>query len=85
MRFSQDFNISTARATTVLELAKLVWDHINKGEDFSYTSDEPFEYDVQKRIPDVSKAKNLLGFEAQISLEESVKEVLEYMEKKNES
>jgi len=80
---NEDFNISTPRATTVLELAKLVWDLINKGEDFSYTSDEPFEYDVQKRIPDVSKAKSLLGFEAKISLEESVKEVLEYMERKN--
>ena len=82
---NEDFNISTSRATTVLELAELVWNLINRGEEFSYTSDEPYEYDVQKRIPDVSKAEKLLGFKAEISLEDSVKEVLEYMEKKNEA
>ena len=80
---NEDFNISTSRATTVLELAEIVWNLVNKEEEFSYTSDEPYEYDVQKRIPDVSKAKNILGFEAQISLEDSVNEVLEYMVNKN--
>ena len=59
---NEDFNISTSRATTVLELAEIVWNLVNKEEEFSYTSDEPYEYDVQKRIPDVSKAKNILGF-----------------------
>lgn len=82
---NEDFNISTPVATTVLELARVVWELINKDQKFAYTSDKPFEYDVQKRIPDVSKAKELLGFEAQISLEESVREVLSYMENKNDS
>ena len=63
---NEDFNISTPVATTVLELARVVWELINKDQQFAYTSDEPFEYDVQKRVPNVSKAKELLGFEAQI-------------------
>jgi nucleoside-diphosphate-sugar epimerase len=77
---NQDFNISTARATTVHELASLVWSHFEKGEPTFY-SDEPYEYDVQKRIPDVSKARDLLGFEAKVSLEESVAEVCEWVAK----
>ena len=36
-------------------------------------------YDVQKRVPDVSKAKDMLGFEANIPLEDSVREVIEYV------
>jgi nucleoside-diphosphate-sugar epimerase len=44
--------------------------------------DDPFEYDVQKRIPDTTKAKELLGFEAIVSLEESVKEVIGYLKNK---
>jgi nucleoside-diphosphate-sugar epimerase len=78
---NEDFNISTPQGTSVLELAKVVWDIINPDKEFKYISDDPFEYDVQKRIPNVSKAKEILGFESEISLEESVKEVIEYLKK----
>jgi len=79
---NNDFNISTPVETTVLELAQEVWKQIKGPIPFRYVCDDPFEYDVQKRIPDVSKAKEILGFEAKISLEESVKEVIDYMTKK---
>jgi UDP-glucose 4-epimerase len=79
---NEDFNISTPQSTSVLELAKTVWDIINPDKEFNYTCDEPFEYDVQKRIPDVTKAKEILGFEAKISLEESIKEVIHYIKNK---
>jgi UDP-glucose 4-epimerase len=78
---NNDFNISTPVETTVLELAKEVWKQINGDKPFNYVCDKPFEYDVQKRIPDVSKAKEVLGFEAKVSLEESVREVINYMKK----
>ena len=71
---NEDFNISTARATTVKELASLVWRHFEQ-TDVSIEHDEPFLYDVQRRVPDVSKAKDMLGFEANVTLEESVTEV----------
>lgn len=76
---NEDFNISIATPTSVLELAELVWNKINPEKEFRYVSDEPFEYDVQKRVPDVTKAKNLLGFEAEIGLSESIDEVIEYL------
>ena len=79
---NNDFNISTARATTVKELAETIWKKINPDKPFNYVSDKPFDYDVQKRVPDVEKAKRLLGFEAEISLEDSIDEVIEYF--KNE-
>ena len=78
---NEDFNISTPTATTVLELAELVWTNINGPKRFNYISDEAFSYDVQKRIPDVNKAKEILNFEAEVTLEESVREVIDYMKK----
>ena len=76
---NEDFNISIATPTSVLELAELVWNKINPGKEFRYVSDDPFEYDVQKRVPDVTTAKNLLGYEAEIGLSESIDEVMEYL------
>ena len=79
---NEDFNISTPVATSVIELSQMVWKKINPDKEFSFVSDEAYEYDVQKRVPDVTKAKDVLGFEAEISLEESVDEVIQYMRSK---
>ena len=76
---NNDFNISTATSTTVLELAEMIWNKINPQKPFRYTSDPPFEYDVEKRIPAVKKAAEILGFEAKISLSESLDEVINWM------
>ncbi|MFN8026212.1 MAG: NAD(P)-dependent oxidoreductase [Acidimicrobiia bacterium] len=67
---NEDFNLSTAESTTVLELAENIWKRFNGDKPFAYVSDDPFDYDVQKRVPSVEKAKNLLGFEATTSLDD---------------
>jgi len=58
---NEDFNLSTATSTTVLELAELIWKKLNPDKPFRYVSDEPFAHDVQKRVPDTSKSKRVLG------------------------
>jgi UDP-glucose 4-epimerase len=77
---NEDFNLSTAESTTVLELAELIWRRI-KGPDipFRYVSDEPFEYDVQKRVPDVTKAREVLGFQATTRLDAMLDEVIPWV------
>jgi len=80
--FNQDFNISSREPTSVLELAKLIWKKIKGNEEFKYVSDEPFSQDVQKSIPSVDKASVMIGFEAEISLEESLEEVIEHIKNK---
>jgi nucleoside-diphosphate-sugar epimerase len=77
---NEDFNLSTAESTTVLELAELIWRRI-KGPDvpFRYVSDEPFEYDVQKRVPDVTKAREVLGFRATTRLDAMLDEVIPWV------
>jgi UDP-glucose 4-epimerase len=81
---NEDFNISNPIPHSVLALAKMVWEEINPGKEFRYLSDPPFEYDVQMRLPETMKARELLGFEAEIPIKQSIKEVIEWM-KRNES
>ncbi|KAL6070062.1 NAD(P)-dependent oxidoreductase [Balamuthia mandrillaris] len=78
---NQDFNISTATSTTVLELAELVWEKIHgDAKPFRWVSDPPFRYDVQMRVPDCSKAKELLGFEATTSLSDILDELIPWIQ-----
>ncbi len=82
---NEDFNISTATSTTVLELAEMIWKKINPDKPFAYVSDKPFEYDVQKRIPDVKKAKEMLGFEAPKGLDEMLEELIPWIKEQIEA
>ena len=82
---NQDFNISTPVATSVLELGEIVWNILNPDKPFKTVSDPAYRYDVQKRIPNVLKAEELVGFKAEIGLEESILEVIEYMRNNNEA
>ncbi len=76
---NEAFNISTSKGHSVLDLAKLVWGKLNPNTPFEYKSVPGFEYDVQKRIPDVQKAYTVLGFEAELKLEDAIDELIEYM------
>jgi nucleoside-diphosphate-sugar epimerase len=61
-------------------LAELIWRKIH-GPDrpFAHVSDPPFEHDVQLRVPDVQKARDVLGFEATTSLETMLDEVIPWI------
>jgi len=76
----EDFNLSTATSTTVLELAELIWRFVHgPSRPFRWVSDPPFEHDVQMRVPDVGKAREVLGFEATTSLETMLGEVVPWI------
>jgi nucleoside-diphosphate-sugar epimerase len=77
---NEDFNLSTPQSTTVLELAELIWNKMKGPEvPFRYESDPPFAHDVQKRIPSVGKATDVLGFVATTSLDEILDAVIPWV------
>lgn len=76
---NEDFNLSTAQPTTVLQLAENIWRRLNPDKPFRWVSDDPFEHDVQRRVPAVQKAKALLGFEATTTLDEMLDEVVPWV------
>jgi len=78
---NDDFNISTAEGHSVAELAEAIWRKIKgSGVPLRLVHDEGFEYDVQKRVPDVTKAREVLGFEATTTLEVMLDEVIPWIE-----
>jgi nucleoside-diphosphate-sugar epimerase len=77
---NEDFNLSTPASTTVLELAELIWRKVlGPARPFTWVSDPPFDHDVQHRVPEVRKAREMLGFEATTSLPEMLDEVIPWI------
>jgi nucleoside-diphosphate-sugar epimerase len=77
---NDDFNLSTATSTTVLDLAERIWHRVHlDGRPFRYVTDPPFEHDVQLRVPDVRKASAALGFDATTTLDAMLDEVLPWI------
>src|SRR5512146_1114357 len=83
---NNDFNLSTATSTTVLELAEAIWRKVRgDGEPLRYVTDPPFEHDVQLRVPDVRKARDVLGFEATTTLDAMLDEVIPWIRAESEA
>ena len=63
----------------MLDLAGRIWHRLKGNEPFRYESDEPFQYDVQCRVPSTDKARTVLGFEATTSLDDMLDEVVPWV------
>src|ERR1700733_725324 len=75
-----DFNLSTAQSTTVLELAETIWRKIRGPEEpLRVVSDDPFEYDVQRRASATEKGRPWVGFGAATTLDEMLDEVIPWI------
>jgi UDP-glucose 4-epimerase len=79
LALNQDFNLSTPVATSVIELASVIWRKIRGDDPLEVVHDAPYEHDVQVRSPDVTKAREVLGFEARTSLDEMLDEVIPWI------
>ena len=76
---NDDFNLSIATSTTVMELAALIWKKIHGDRPLRTVSDPPYAYDVQRREPDVAKTRRLLGYEATTPLDKVLDEVIPWI------
>jgi UDP-glucose 4-epimerase len=77
--YNNDFNISTAESTSVRELAEVIWRKIKGDAPLTIVSDPAYEYDVQRRVPDVTKSREVLGFECATSLDSMLDEVIPWV------
>lgn len=77
---NDDFNLSTATATSVQELAEAIWRKVC-GPDvpLECVYDPPFPHDVQFRSPAVEKARRILGFEATTPLDVMLDEIIPWI------
>ena len=77
---NDDFNISASRELTVAEIARIVWEACgNDPAEFELEHLPSFEVDVQRRWPSVEKARERLGWEAQIGVERGIAGTVEWL------
>lgn len=82
------FNLGSTHEISILELAKLInrLIHGDKTPQIKFVpyksfTGKPYE-DVMRRIPDISKARELLGYEWKVSLEDGLKKTIEWQRAK---
>jgi nucleoside-diphosphate-sugar epimerase len=70
---NEDFNISAARELTVADIARIVWEACGQDPEALELRCLPsFAVDVQRRWPSVHKARDLLGWQARITVEDGI-------------
>jgi UDP-glucose 4-epimerase len=77
----EDFNIARDVPVTIAELAEMIWQKVHPGTPLRRVTETAFEHDVQKRLPDISKAWNLLGFRAQTTLDQMLDRVIPWCQR----
>ncbi|MCW2958213.1 MAG: NAD-dependent epimerase/dehydratase family protein [Solirubrobacterales bacterium] len=77
---NEDFNISAGEEMTVAEIARVIWNACGLDDaQFKLEHQPTFEVDVVRRWPSVEKARTMLGWEAQISVEDGVAATVEWL------
>ena len=79
---NEDFNIGTDKETNILALAKKIYGLCQEDKPFKYTLVKSFPYDVKRRVPNVQKAKKILDWKPEISLDESLPELITWVKEK---
>ena len=73
-----DFNIGNGVETSVLELAQRIWKLCGRKEQFQVNHVPSYTYDVQRRVPDVSKVL-ATGWRPKVSLEQGLALTLKWI------
>jgi UDP-glucose 4-epimerase len=74
------FQIATHKESTINELASKMKELVEEetGKKVTIIYREPLPADVRRNFSDISKAKRILGFQPQYSLEQGLRETLQY-------
>ena len=82
----QVINIGNVQEVTITDLAKLVRDLSGSNSTIKYVPyDEAYESgfeDMPRRVPDLTRAKGLIGYEPKHDLDDILTQVIEYFRKK---
>jgi UDP-glucose 4-epimerase len=77
---NEDFNISASEELTVAEICAVIWEACGRDPaELSFEHLPSFSVDVVRRWPSVVKARDLLGWQAQISLRDGIRATAEWL------
>jgi UDP-glucose 4-epimerase len=75
---NEDFNLSSPEELKMIDLAKMIWALVHgKSSPLRVKHMEGWKHDVARRVPDVTKAREVLGFEARVRLEDELPKILD--------
>lgn len=75
---NNDFNLGSSDGIEMRELAQKIWVRCDRDREIKFETEAEFEHDVQKRVPDSSKAKKLLDWEPEVTLEDALTEYIDW-------
>ena len=76
---NEDFNIGDDTPMSIEALAREIWRLTGRSEPFRLAHTEPLAADIQRRIPDVSKAQRVLGWRPKVTLEEGLRRTIDWL------
>ena len=77
---NEDFNISASQELTVAEICAVIWEACgNDPAELTFAHLPSFDVDVVRRWPSVDKAREMLGWEAQIALDDGIRATAEWL------
>lgn len=78
---NEDFNISSPVGHSILDVAEMIFAHINPGTEFKHITVSPYDDDVQCRVPAVEKARDVLGVTCDTPLDTVLDELIPWVAK----
>lgn len=77
-----DFNIGPARATKILDLAKLIWELFGDGRPFAYEVETTGASTSVRREMNPKKIQEIIGWTPKVTLEEGILKTAEWIQKR---
>jgi len=77
---NQDFNIGSNKEITMLNLAQKIWKEMKIEKPFKAKFVKGYEFDIRRRVPNVTKVKKLINWQPQVKFETGLKEVIEWLQ-----
>jgi len=81
----QVFNLGATRETTILELAEMLREMVGSTSTIQQTAYEqyygPGFEDTRRRVPDISRAREILDWEPHVPLEDGLNRTIEWWQK----
>ncbi|SFR61130.1 Nucleoside-diphosphate-sugar epimerase [Halogeometricum rufum] len=74
------FNLGSEEGVSMRDLARKIWERSGREVDIEFETTEAFAHDVQKRVPSSQKAQEVLGWEPEITLDESLEQYIGWYE-----
>lgn len=76
---NQDFNIGSDKELNMLDLAKEIYRVMGGKKPLKVKYVKGFEFDIKRRVPNVSKVKKLINWEPKVEFKDGLKEVINWL------